>query len=759
MEPKADLSLPRADQPYADSVEHLSDELWRLDLLLRRALWLVRPAGTGTPPSEVPAEVPADSADWRGLLISEAEIDQLLATQSFLLAPWQQALAQADQLRPLEAQLETLRQHIDRRRALSAAQQIPLALPRLAARFALSPAEVDVLLVALAPELEPRYETLYAYLHNDVTRKRPSVELALHLICRTPREKLAARQLVAPEAALLRHRLLELGKETHEPRPSFLRQTLQVDETVVRFLLDQPPSVRGLGELYPALAPGLARPGQARPELARFGPETSARLAHLAETLAAHSSAGAGVTVRLIGDLEAGTRAAAQNLAARLGRPLLEIELADLGADGERLALLRRNASLWPALLAITCSEAPAGLEESALKANEAALWRGLSDLDEAVLLLGPADCFARIPPRARVLRLEIEPPDLAVREQLWQETLNGGRHTIDVARLADSFHFGAERIAQTCALAQGLAALRGPAATASTDDLLAAGRALTRPNVSRFALRLEPCYRWSDIVLPAAKLDQLKSIATRLRYRRVVHGDWGFGAKLSRGKGTNVLFTGPSGTGKTMAAEILAGELGFDLYQIDLSTVVSKYIGETEKHLNAIFKEAEHSPSLLFFDEADALFGKRTEVKDAHDRYANIEVNYLLQRIEQFTGVVILATNLQRNLDDAFLRRMQDVVEFPLPDETSRARIWEGHLPAQAPRDPAIDFAFLGRQFKLSGGNIKNIVLHAAYLAAEGACPIGMQQLILATRAEYVKQGKLCVKSDFGPYYELLHG
>jgi SpoVK/Ycf46/Vps4 family AAA+-type ATPase len=257
--------------------------------------------------------------------------------------------------------------------------------------------------------------------------------------------------------------------------------------------------------------------------------------------------------------------------------------------------------------------------------------------------------------------------------------------------------------------------------------------------------------------MLPDEKAQQLRNIAAWMKHRRLVHQDWGFGAKLSRGKGLNVLFTGPSGTGKTMAAEVLAGELSLDLYQIDLSSVVSKYIGETEKNLSAIFQEAEQSQALLFFDEADALFGKRTEVKDAHDRYANIEVNYLLQRVEQYEGVVILATNLQQNLDDAFLRRMQEVLEFPFPDDSLREQIWRCHFPKNAPCEKDIDFSFLAQKFKMTGGNIKNIVLGAAFMAAQESKPISMSHLIVATKCEYQKEGKLAVKTDFGPYYDLI--
>jgi SpoVK/Ycf46/Vps4 family AAA+-type ATPase len=306
--------------------------------------------------------------------------------------------------------------------------------------------------------------------------------------------------------------------------------------------------------------------------------------------------------------------------------------------------------------------------------------------------------------------------------------------------------------------MARSLIAVRKPSQQEpKIQDLLDAGRALTSPQVGKFAIRVEPRYSWNDIVLPPEKAQKLRHIASWIKHRRLVHRDWGFGRKLSRGKGLNVLFTGPSGTGKTMAAEVLAGELSLDLYQIDLSTVVSKYIGETEKNLSAIFHEAEQTQTLLFFDEADALFGKRTEVKDAHDRYANIEVNYLLQRVEQYEGVVILATNLQQNLDDAFLRRMQEVLEFPFPDAELRERIWRGHFPKGAPTAADIDFRFLAQNFKWCGGNIKNIVLSAAFLAARESKPISMSHLILATRAEYQKEGKLPVKTDFGRYYDVV--
>jgi SpoVK/Ycf46/Vps4 family AAA+-type ATPase len=304
--------------------------------------------------------------------------------------------------------------------------------------------------------------------------------------------------------------------------------------------------------------------------------------------------------------------------------------------------------------------------------------------------------------------------------------------------------------------MGHSLAALRNPSHPApSTGDLLEAGRALSGSNLRRYATVIQPSYTWSDIVLPDDKRQQLEHIAARVKHRRTVHYDWGFGEKLSRGKGLNVLFAGQSGVGKTMAAEVLANDMSLVLFQIDLSSVVSKYIGETEKHLAAIFREAETTQSLLFFDEADSLFGKRTEVKDAHDRYANLETNYLLQRIEQYEGLVILATNMQRNLDDAFLRRMQEVIDFPFPDEALRERIWRQHVPANAPVEVNIDYGFLARQFKLSGGHIKNAVVTAAFLAASQGKKIGMTEMVRAVRMEIQKQGKLVMKADFGKYFD----
>ncbi len=243
--------------------------------------------------------------------------------------------------------------------------------------------------------------------------------------------------------------------------------------------------------------------------------------------------------------------------------------------------------------------------------------------------------------------------------------------------------------------------------------------------------------------------------VCTTVRQRPVVYGDWGFGHKLSMGKGLIALFAGPSGTGKTMASEIIANDLGLDLYKIDLSAVVSKYIGETEKNLERIFTEAQESDAILFFDEADALFGKRSETKDAHDRYANIEVAYLLQRTEEYNGLVILASNIKKNMDEAFIRRLHFIIDFPFPEEPERLEIWRRTFPPEAPRSDDLDLEFLARKFKLAGGNIRNVILTAAFLAADEGGPIAMRHLVRGSSYELQKMGKLVHEGDFEQYFD----
>jgi SpoVK/Ycf46/Vps4 family AAA+-type ATPase len=724
-------------QPYRDSTEHLFAELKRLDLMLRRAVLIARETRSADVPDE-----------FRGLVISEESVAHILDTVDFLSDTWRLEPALSRTAAAIDAQLEQRQQDIRARMEASASIGEQLTLPRLAATFNLSPAEVDVLLVALAPELEPRYETLYAYIQNDVTRKRPSLDLCLNLVCRNAQEKIQARQLFSDDSPLVHYRLVELREESYDRSPTRLRHFLRLSDTVTRFLLEQQPRQTGSARLI--------NPASGLDEL-ETSDATRNELRALANSIRDNGTAHA--LVQLWGPGEAPLQQAAVALGNQLDKTTLYAELADIAADEGAPLTLIRDTLLWDNLLVVSRGHAASlETERARLSQVQETLLTGIIETNLPMVMLSQSEQFGSVAGSTHLWRIRIDGPDYDTRRKAWANAVGPAIAADDIERLADTFSFSGERLEQTVGLARARAALRNPAnPQLAVADVLAAGRDLTNPNISQFAIPIEPRFGWDDLVLPPDEMQQLRGVADRLLYRNLVLRDWQFGSKLSRGRGLAVLFTGTAGSGKTMAAEVLARELSLRMLQIDLATVVSKYIGETECNLSLIFREAEMSQSLLFFDEADALYGKRTEVNDAHDHYANLQVNYLLQRIEQYEGLVVLATNFQENIDDAFLRRLHCVVRFPFPDVPAREQIWKQQFPDSAPLAEKLDYAFLASQFKLSGGNIRNAALEAAFLAAHehGAQGrISMQHLVEAVKREYQKQGKLVMKTDLGRYW-----
>jgi SpoVK/Ycf46/Vps4 family AAA+-type ATPase len=357
-------------------------------------------------------------------------------------------------------------------------------------------------------------------------------------------------------------------------------------------------------------------------------------------------------------------------------------------------------------------------------------------------------------PPLPPFLRVEFPLPDRSQRRRIWERVLGEEASRTcgpGLPALGDKFRLTGGQILDSVATARNRVLWRSPGGgSVSMDDLETACRLHSAPRLSGLARKIEPRVGWADILLPPDQKSQLRDICRQERYRSVVYGEWGFERKLSSGRGLSILFSGPPGTGKTMAAEVIARELKLDLFKIDLAQVVSKYIGETEKNLSRIFQEAEAGHVLLFFDEAEALFGKRSEVKDAHDRYANIELGYLLQRMEEHEGIVILATNLRKNMDEAFIRRMQIVVEFPFPEEGLRRQIWEKIFPAETPLAEDLDLPLLAREVRLAGGNIRNIALRAAFYAAEDGGRVLLSHLREAAQREYQKLGRTWDEKKF---------
>jgi hypothetical protein len=492
--------------------------------MLRRLDRRLEPMVTG-----MQAASPEAAGDpYRGLYVSQAEVEQLLGRPP------------GEPRFPRNGTTSTESEQ-------DVSSPVP-RLPWLKSRFGLSPFDLDLVVLALAPELDLRYERIYAYLQDDVTRRRPTVDLALNLLCASPADQLARRAHFGPAAPLVRAGLLHLIRDPAQIQPPLLSHYLKLDDRLVNWLL-------GLNDDL-ALEPAASTPGV----------------------------------------------------------PVASGTGGQVGGDAA---------------------------------------------------------------------------PD---------------------------------------------------------------GRPADRPPLAGLARKLAFPYGWDDLVLPSDQLGQLHELCARVRHRQVVYEVWGFGRKLAHGRGLHVLFAGPPGTGKTMAAAVIANELGLELFRIDLAQVVSKFIGETEKNLERVFVAAEQSDAILFFDEADALFGKRSEVKDSHDRYANIEISYLLQRMEEYDGLAILATNLRQHLDEAFLRRLQVSVEFPFPDETHRRRIWATLFPPEAPLGPDVDFDLLARELKLAGGNLKNIALAAAFGAAADGSTIDLAHLARAAWREHQKLGRSWDESVLSP-------
>ncbi len=665
------------------------------------------------------ADDPDPTDRFRGLYISEAQVDSLLAGDR---AP----IRGPARDQPAEEALAA----VDSRAEAAAAAGADLRLRRLVQTFGLTDLDLELLLVALAPDLEPRFERLYGYLHDDVSRRRASIGLALELAAGSPGQAGAAtgsgpaRARFEPAAPLVAGGLILV----EDPDRPFLSRSLRVPDRVTAHLL------------------GVDRPDPILADLLTDAvPSAVGSVAALERAIAA----GAGLVYLRERVGSAGLSQAVTAFAAAGLEPLpLDLRRLAPGDDPRRVAAAaEREARLRGGGLV-------AGPIDGLAERGPAAV-RAFAELACPTILLGSRGWDPGWS-RAVPLLVEAAVADPGERGSIWRAALppEVDRPLADeIERLP--FRLAPEQVVRA-ARSAGLQALAG-GRPLEPADLYGGARAQNAAGLERLARRIEPAVAWSDLVLPEPVVEQLRELAGRARDRDLVLETWGMGRRSSHGRGITALFAGDSGTGKTMSAEVIAGELGLDLYVIDLSTVVDKYIGETEKNLDRVFSEADRVNGILLFDEADSIFGKRSEVKDARDRYANVEVAYLLQRMEQFDGMAILTTNLRANVDEAFVRRLDAIIDFPMPEPDDRRRIWLGHLAADLPRDADIDIGFLARAFKLSGGNIRNVAVGAAYRAAAGGRPVSMVDLVRETEREYRKLGRLVVESEFGPHFEAL--
>jgi len=726
---------------YDSSWSHLADELKRLDLLIKLQVlnqWKSQPAD------------PLDQ--FKGLVVSDAEIAMLLRRMAEVPERSDDAEpAESDSRETIEA-LARLDKEIHERRLASSPDKVYLALPHLSRVFNLSRFEEQCLVICLAPELDRRYEKLYAWLQDDVTRKKPGVDLVLKLAAAAHHERLAARLAFQPQSPLLKYRLIHLIDSAPEGRTPLLSRFLKLDDRIVDYLLGTS-RIDGRLEESTSLVNGESELADAVTE------ETRSRVMQLIRMnfeISAESRRALGVQIN--GADGSGRRAIAQIGASEMGLPLLIVDAAKMLAAplpvDEMAWLAGREALLQPAALCFENLDALIG--NDSYRSSIDLLLEVARECSWVTFFLGEQAWRPRESEDLAFVSVDLPSPDDAERVRVWQLLADNFEisATVDFGELASKFRFTPGQI-RNALLAARSATLWRPAGDREITraDLSAACRAQSGQRLNSLARKVTPIYTWNDIVLPEQVLCQMREICQRVVHRHRVMGEWGFGKKLTLGKGVNALFAGPSGAGKTMAAEIIAQELDLDLYKIDLSGVVSKYIGETEKNLDRVFTAAQDANAILFFDEADALFGKRSEVRDSHDRYANIEISYLLQKMEEYEGVAILATNLKANLDESFTRRLAFTIHFPFPDESSRLLIWKGIWPRAIALDDSVDFEWLSHRFKLSGGNIKNIALGAAFLAASNGGSVTMSNVIHATHREYQKLGKPLTPSELGEF------
>ncbi len=604
----------------------------------------------------------------------------------------------------------------------------PPALERLSSIFGLSAFERRVLLLCAGVELDGSFAELCSSCQGDGRRPFATFSLALAAF---PDAHWSA---LSPAAPLRFWRLVEVEK-----RDSLASSPLRIDERILHYLT-------GIFHLDERLW-GLVRPC---PPPATLVPSQRKISDRILRAWSRAKAAGVWPVIELHGKDKNSRRDIAAAASRALGLDLYILPVPSLSSNPSDLEavlrLWRREAALSSFALLLEYEDA-----EASDPVRASWLERIVDRTGGAVFISGRER--RKLGERSG-LDFEVVKPSLAEQRDLWSSVFKRSNAEADgwIDAVVAQFNFDSRTIYS--AGAEALTYLNGeersrPKPGPFGVEVWDACRRQARPKLDDLAQRLEPAVNWDDLILPDLQIGALKTIAAQLRQRVRVYEDWGFAAKSARGLGISALFAGESGTGKTLAAEVLAGDLRLDLYRIDLSQVVSKYIGETEKNLRRVFDAAEDGGAILLFDEADALFGKRSEVKDSHDRYANIEVSYLLQRMEAYRGLAILTTNLKSALDPAFLRRLRFVVQFPFPDAERRAAIWRRMFPAQAPTD-GLRHEKLAR-LNVAGGNIRNIALNAAFLAADEGQPVRMSHILRAARTEYGKLEKPLTDAEIG--------
>lgn len=720
---------------YSSSLEYFNDQQMILDLLIEEVIQKAKQDATSS------------TVVSNKLALSDEEALSLLRerpTYLTLSEPYQKLIDRLELIiaEKLDSTMKTVPIH------------------RFLDVYRLDELDKRVLIVMLAPHIDKKYLRLYGYIQDDMSKQFVTLELLIKLCARSFND---IHLLYDRYSKLEQHyRLLyKLGNTEqvlfHES--SILIRPIQPNELLVSFLLTGKHDQTMSSLFYQFYHLDFL---QANNEPLLIQKELTMKMVQFVNENAPNQP-----IFQLIGTKGAGKTLQTKHLAVHLKYSLIEVDFSYLASERElfheQIDNIRLLAKLTHSIVAVTKIDIESENDTEVKKLEWLALKAG--DIESILFIHTKSNKLVKLATERPFISNTIVLPLPKESGPIWQ--LHGAEFCklddTEAASIANKFQFTCGQIKQTMLNVKQKLLWKSLADEHELKEykmkyIIECAYATIHHDLHKKTIKLDSTWEWEDLILPEDTINLLQQACDRIENRQVVMDNWGFSRILPYGRGISMLFTGPPGTGKSMSASVMAKQMKSELYRVDLSTVVSKYIGETEKNLAEIFDQAKQSSAILFFDEADSLFGKRSEVKDSHDKYANMETSFLLQKMEEYEGITILATNFAQNLDEAFNRRIQYIVKFPFPDAPQRERLWRSIIPAKLPTGD-IDFAFLAKTFELTGGPIKNIVLTAAYLAANKNEPVAMQHLIEAAIQEYKKSGKLLIKDKLGEYSHFWKG
>jgi len=642
-------------------------------------------------------------------------------------------------------------QYLDARRMVSINAELFLPDVYLSDVFELSSFEHNCVLLAFVSSLDPKYEKVFAFANDNSSRKNATAEIALKIFTNNNEKAHENIKAFLPHSKLMRFFIYH---KKNQDNTSYYSVPLCLNNRINRFLTD--PSSEESDMAFPFNMIQL----EDEPEKLIVNSQlvdVMANILFLKENKDYESTA----LVNLFGLMGSGKKLLFKHLCKRSHRRGMVIDCLKLSQENEKLydelLYICRESIIRQSFIFLDKLDKLYTDKNDTRKLH--VILRLLSEHISIIFAASENEIPSYLVAEGiRLNTIEVPSPDTGLRISLWEWFSKGKKlqSSINISELANKFNFTPGQIKKSLSRAAYESELKGLNYISINILYDSCYRQIVH-NLKESASLIKPAYSWDDLVIPSSEIETLKASCNHIKYAHMVFNEWGFNKRLPYGRGLSMLFSGPPGTGKTMSAQVIANELHMEMYKIQLSKIVSKYIGETEKNLKAIFDEANKSNVILFFDETDALFGKRSEIKDSHDRYANIEVAYLLQEIEEHEGITIMATNYMKNIDEAFLRRINYIIHFPFPDEKARTKIWGKIFPESAPLSKDVDYGFLARKFEIPGGNIKNIAVSSAFQAASENSEITMKHIIKAAIHEQKKSNKVIVGEDLEEYSDLL--